>query len=866
MRVPTLSIGITVLFLYLAVIAGTANADVPRILHYQGMLSDASGEAIHCLNDGLCDDTYGMAFRLYAEADGGDVLFEQVESNVEISHGLFEVTLGDRTPITLDVLAGANLFLGVSINEGPELMPRLRVASSAFALKAQHAVSATTADKASDADTVGGFSPEDFLTPNQVEDLIEDRGFCAGPCFGDSDIANYLSENGYSPGPYYSDSDVESYLNEHNIRQRADAVVELIPVEPGLNCAVGGVQVLSGYDADESGTLEGAEITNAAYVCDGIPGLDGTNGADGALAGLNCQTGETVKQGNDGWECVLDMDGTYAAGDGLVLNGSTFSLNASGCVGGDVLKRTPDGAAWFCASDDVGASEYTASLGVTVVGNDIRLDSSDCNSGQVLRWTGADWSCVDHVTTTYNGTHFALSNQGCPSNAHMVGVDANGLAICEEHIDPSLIPIVSGALSESESATGAFNLTDLAIGATSPNANVTFETTLPEPSRANALNGIQAGTANIVSARFGAGGAADTQINIDLTSRIPHDLVTANATISIDELELGKTGNKSWFNVAILDVDASGVTEQLYISTSAWSASKTVNPNLSFKPKVGHRYVIRIVMSCFGSTPCTDALTTVRVAGRWETGIQNRVTGDCSAPGLAIQAIKEDGTVVCEAGLQRRVVGACNPGSSIRSIDADGSVTCEANDTDGNTLDAGPGLTIVGDTIQIDNAGTVTVGSLNISPRTHWKHVHVAHFQQTESATQSGYELAVNGDYLMTEGDTTFVAPIDLPEGVTVTALHCDLYDNTGFHGIQLNADLRRRSYTSTSWVSVVSLSLATPAQFSSTAIQTDSAVAFHEINNGVNAYSLHASINSSLASQSIRFYGCRIKYTQSSL
>ena len=60
------------------------------------MLSDASGEAIHCLNDGLCDDTYGMAFRLYAEADGGDVLFEQVEPNVEISHGLFEVTLGDR--------------------------------------------------------------------------------------------------------------------------------------------------------------------------------------------------------------------------------------------------------------------------------------------------------------------------------------------------------------------------------------------------------------------------------------------------------------------------------------------------------------------------------------------------------------------------------------------------------------------------------------------------------------------------------------------------------------------------------------------------------------------------------------------------
>ena len=200
-------------------------------------------------------------------------------------------------------------------------------------------------------------------------------------------------------------------------------------------------------------------------------------------------------------------------------------------------------------------------------------------------------------------------------------------------------------------------------------------------------------------------------------------------------------------------------------------------------------------MSCFGSAPCTDALTTVRVAGRWETGIQNRVTGECTAPGMAIQAINEDGTVVCESGLQRRVLGACNPGSSIRAIDANGTVTCETNDTGGNTLNAGPGLEIVGDTIQVDNASTVTVGSLNISPRTHWKHVHVAAFQKTGSATQSSHELAVTGDYLMVDGDMMFVAPIDLPEGVTVTALQCDLYDRDGFGAIQLNADLQTLIY-----------------------------------------------------------------------
>ena len=93
--------------------------------------------------------------------------------------------------------------------------------------------------------------------------------------------------------------------------------------------------------------------------------------------------------------CVLDMESTYAAEMGW-SNRSTFSLDATGC-GWRCIKKKLDGAAWSCASDDVGASEYTASLGVTLVGNDIRLDSSDCGSGQVLTWTGTDWNCVDHV-------------------------------------------------------------------------------------------------------------------------------------------------------------------------------------------------------------------------------------------------------------------------------------------------------------------------------------------------------------------------------------------------------------------------------------------------------------------------------------
>ena len=385
---------------------GTASADVPKILHYQGILSDTAGNPVHCLTDGSCVDSYSMTVRLYAAADGGNALFEQSEENVEISHGVFEITLGEPAPITLDVVAGSELFLGLSINGGTELMPRLRVASSAFALKAQHAVSATTADKAADSDTLGGYSPEDFLTPSEVDDLLEGKGFCTAPCYGDGDVADYLAENGYSPGPHYTDADVEDYLNENGYGPGMDAVVELLPITPGTICVAGGVQVVSGYDTDDSGSLEGAEVTGSAYVCEGEKGAPGSDGAAGSDGG----------PGSDG-----------APGVGVV----SATVNDAGQL-------------------EIILSDGTTSLSESLIGppgSDGALTGLSCQPGEVIKFGNAGWECGQDANTTYDGTDFAISNQGCASDEYMVGVDANGGIICEEYVDRTLIPIVSDALT-----------------------------------------------------------------------------------------------------------------------------------------------------------------------------------------------------------------------------------------------------------------------------------------------------------------------------------------------------------------------------------------------------------------------------------
>ena len=183
--------------------AFSATAEVPKILHYQGVLSDSAGIPVHCLTDGSCDDTYSMSFTLYAQAEGGQALFTQEEAAVSISEGVFDVTLGTSEPISLTDVEGADLYLGISINGETEMLPRLRVASSAFALRAEHAITAATADKASDADTLGG-TPESFLTPEAAEALIDGKGFRKAPATAIA-MSTLLSEQGYTPFRSYTD-------------------------------------------------------------------------------------------------------------------------------------------------------------------------------------------------------------------------------------------------------------------------------------------------------------------------------------------------------------------------------------------------------------------------------------------------------------------------------------------------------------------------------------------------------------------------------------------------------------------------------------------------------------------------------------
>ena len=120
-------------FLFLIGIANIAFlsaslADVPMIITYQGELTDSNGDPVN--------GVYSTAFSLYESPEGGGALWSET-LEIVYTEGLFTVQLGAGTPFP-DEIFGAQLWLGVNVDDQGELSPLIPLTSSAFSIRAKY--------------------------------------------------------------------------------------------------------------------------------------------------------------------------------------------------------------------------------------------------------------------------------------------------------------------------------------------------------------------------------------------------------------------------------------------------------------------------------------------------------------------------------------------------------------------------------------------------------------------------------------------------------------------------------------------------------------------------------------------------------
>ena len=120
-------------------------AGIPRTMSYQGLLTNPDGSIVD-------DDFYNLNFKMYNVASGGSELWLENHSSVEVTNGIFNVILGSIMIFNTDIIDFSEKYwLGISIDGGIELSPRVGLTSSAYSINSVNAINADSlANNASD--------------------------------------------------------------------------------------------------------------------------------------------------------------------------------------------------------------------------------------------------------------------------------------------------------------------------------------------------------------------------------------------------------------------------------------------------------------------------------------------------------------------------------------------------------------------------------------------------------------------------------------------------------------------------------------------------------------------------------------------
>lgn len=197
--------------------------------HYQGRLADASGAPIHNISPGV-----NITFSLYISDTATTPLWREPHPNVPVANGLFSVLLGSIHPLTTTVHPESDMWLGIQVEQDPEMTPRQLLGGEAL-----HAWHAGEADVARNLEVEGAY-------------MMGDR-------YGRPAHINYPDI--YAGWPYTHE--VQAYLN--NVTARV--------------AAVEGATMFNGVIGVASGTFTDAfELQLMVEAHDRVwssPGLDG---------------------------------------------------------------------------------------------------------------------------------------------------------------------------------------------------------------------------------------------------------------------------------------------------------------------------------------------------------------------------------------------------------------------------------------------------------------------------------------------------------------------------------------------------------------------------------------------------------------
>lgn len=406
-----------VLFLVVAglLICSLAYADVPKLINFQGRLTDASGKFVP-------DGNYSLTFKIYTDSTGGSAKWQEAQL-VMVTKGLFNVILGSVTPIPDSIFEYSSSFLGIQVAADPEMIPRQRLSSLGYAYRG---AKTDTSSYSMNSDKLDGLHASDFTSP--VSDFGR-SGVAADLYEGTTTLTDkYVNEIGPEMVTSSSGTAFEGYAYGNS----ASSMTGIIGTadNSGSGNASGGA-----FMAYSSGTgshygVSGGSYGNSSYPSYGVVGFADNAGSGSVFGGsfTNSANGTGSHYGLRSFSYGNSSSSSYG------IYTSAYNYSTGSAYGG-----------YFSTSDTGGGTHYgvrasaSGKASATTYGLYSYVDNS--SSGDVF---------AGYFSTSSNGTgwHYGVySTVGSGSSSPVYG--------CYSYaVNTSSGDAAGGYFSTSSSGTG----------------------------------------------------------------------------------------------------------------------------------------------------------------------------------------------------------------------------------------------------------------------------------------------------------------------------------------------------------------------------------------------------------------------------
>ncbi len=376
-----------------------AESAVPKLMTYQGVLKDASGNFL--------TGTYSMTFRIYSASSGGSALWTETQSSVSASSGKFSVTLGSVTALNLDF--GADYWLSMQVGADAEMSPRVRLTSMAYGMRSDYENNGFTQ------------SGHDALTHKNIEG-VKDNAINIGKTNFKLDAYSLASANSMG------DMIMDSFNDATGIHSgassgyawRGSSNYDVIALAGGIDSNA--KLVLHTNGTDGSSTFTDSSSGAKTMTANGNAQIDTAQSKFGGASGLFDGSGDYVSSADS-------ADWTLGGGSGNFTLEAWVRFNStSGEHAIASQYENLNNAWWFGYKSSSGTMRFQVSSGAVTT---VLIDGS--------------WS-----PSTNTWYHIALI-RGWGGNANDYGITVNGTVI-GTGTDSSPIPDLAGSFWAGRSA------------------------------------------------------------------------------------------------------------------------------------------------------------------------------------------------------------------------------------------------------------------------------------------------------------------------------------------------------------------------------------------------------------------------------